>query len=80
MARITILNRLNQLENRISRFIRFYFQKHQLGYFALFRSFLTHSELESYTVFFFFFFFFFGGGGGGGGGGSLLCEECSNKI
>ena len=35
------------------RFIRFYFQEQQLGYFALFGSVLTHLELESYTVAFF---------------------------
>ena len=49
----TVLNRLDRFGNQISRFIRFYFQKQQLGYFALFGPVLTHLELESYTVPFF---------------------------
>ena len=39
--------------NRISRFIRFYFQEQHLGYFSLFGPLLTHPELESYIVPFF---------------------------
>ena len=43
-------NWMNWLGNRINRFIKFYFSKHQLGYSASFVSVIPRSESELYTL------------------------------
>ena len=46
----SFLNRMDRLGNRTSWFIGFCFPEQQFGYFALFVSDLSHSELELHSI------------------------------